>query len=588
MQINAILNAAGALNKGCDRATERKVRQRAPAGGLLFSSNMIREYAQMNVEGNAVFSQKNVLLSFLVIVLVTGSVYSMSLLNGFILDDESIIVSNPTTHSLNYLSNVLFSPDVVKPYYRPLNRASYLVDYQLFGLNPVWFHAVNIFIHMMSAVLLYLVACRLLADRGAALIVALLFAVHPANSEAVNFISARNTLLALFFCLASLLVFMKAQEKGVRWPFLSALLFFCGLLSKETAFMLIAVITLYALSPSPGSAGKMLRDKLFSLSPYLLALVVYFAMRSYSLQGGVGAAVPVDGLLSRLAMNYHIIPQYVRLLLFPDDLTVFHTVPVGNLLSPPWFLPVWAALIVAAWLILRWRNKAAMFGLVWCALNYLPISNIVPIPSDPITERFLYMPAVGFFIILGTLVTQLNLNARTKHAVTVAVAVVVALLALVTFQRNREWKDDYSLFLSGERNNPASAEAHYNLGTALLQDRGDIEAARLEWETALSIDPGNSDALIQMGTYTAVKGDLEKAEQFYNTALLAPPGKTDPDKTMAHFNLGKIYEKQQKLAEALKHYELFLKFVTLHYVEYKPFAEQRVAYLRTIISSSSH
>jgi hypothetical protein len=549
---------------------------------------MVGGYAQMTIEGNAVISQKTMLSSFLVIVLFTCGIYANSLFNGFVLDDEVIIVFNPTTQHLCNVREVLFAPDVIKPYYRPLNRASYLIDYQLFGMNPLGFHAVNIFIHLINAILLYLIACRILADQRAALIVALLFAVHPVNSEAINFISARNTLLSLCFSLASLLAFMKAQEKGVRWTVLSALLFFCGLLSKETAFMLIAIITLYTLSPSPGSAGKTLRDKLFSLFPYLLALVVYFAMRSYSLQGGIGTDVHAEGLLRRLAMNYHIIPQYIGLLLFPADLTLFHTVPKGGLFTPPWFLSVWLALIVAVWLVLRWRHKAAIFGLVWCVINYVPISNIIPIPSDPITERFLYLPAVGFFIMLGALIAHLKSKTMTKQAVYIAAAVIVALCAAVTVQRNRDWKDDYSLFLSAVKNNPVSAEAHNNLGTSLLQDRGDIEAAREEWETSLSIDPLNSDALIQMGTYSAVKGDMQKAEQFYATAVLLPPGKADPNKAMAHFNLGKIYEKQQKLAEALQQYELFLKFVTLHYIEYKPFAEQRVAYLRTIISSSSH
>jgi tetratricopeptide (TPR) repeat protein len=534
----------------------------------------------MNTAGNTLISKKYTLLSVLMILVVTGGIYANSFSNGFVMDDEGIIVSNPTTHHLSNIREVLFSPDVVKPYYRPLNRASYLIDYQLFGLNPVWFHAINIFIHLLNAVLLYLVACRLLGDRSAALVAALLFAVHPANSEAVNFIAARNTLLALCFSLASLLAFLKAREKGRRWMLLSALLFFFGLLSKETALMLIAVIAVTTFFPSPWFAGKTPREKLFSLVPYLIAVVVYFGMRSYSLQGAIGVDVPADGLFSRLAMNYHIIPQYIGLLLFPVDLTVFHTVPTGGIFTPPWFLPVWILLLVAIWLVIRRRQKAALFGLIWCAINYAPISNIVPIPSDAITERFLYMPAVGFFVILGALVQSLNARVRTRWAVSAAVAVIVLLGASVTVQRNRDWRDNYALYLSGVKNDPASAEAHCNLGTALLQDKGDIEAARQEWETTLNIDPFDSDALTQMGTYTAIKGDLQKAEQFYAAALLSPPGKSDPDKSMAHFNLGKIYDKRQQPVEALTEYELFLKYVTLRYAEYKPVAEQRVTYLR--------
>jgi protein O-mannosyl-transferase len=541
----------------------------------------------MDIGNTMVNSQKRMLLPVLAIALVVISVYGASFFNGFVMDDEGIIVSNPTTHHLSNLREVLFSPDVVKPYYRPLNRASYLLDYQLFGLNPFWFHAVNIVIHLLNALLLYLVARRLFEDRSAALVAALLFAVHPANSEAVNFISARNTLLALFFSLASLLAFLEAPEKGVRWLFLSAVLFFLGLLSKETAFMLLAIITIYTFSPSPGLSEKTLRDKLISLLPYVFGVSVYFAMRAYSLRGLLGADIPSDDLVSRLAINYHIIPQYVRLLLFPVDLTVFHSVPEGNIFTPPWHLPVWAALLVAIWLILRWRNKAALFGLIWGAVNYAPISNIIPIPSDPIAERFLYMPAVGFFIIAGACVERLHAKEATRKAVIVTAALLMLLCAAVTILRSRDWRDDYSLYLSGVKNNPMSAEAHCNLGTALLQDKGDIEAARQEWETALTIDPLDSDALTQMGTYEAMKGDLRRAEQFYLSALLAPPGKSDPDKSMAHFNLGKIYDKQQRPEEALKQYELFLKFVTLRYAEYIPFAEQRAAYLRSVLHANS-
>ncbi len=537
----------------------------------------------MNTLYNTRISQKRTLFSVLVILLVAGGIYANSLSNGFVLDDELIIAGNPATRHLSGIGDVLFAPDVIKPYYRPLNRASYLIDYQLFGLNPAWFHAINIIIHALSAVLLYLVASRLLADNYAALFAALLFAVHPANSEAVNFISARNTLLAGCFSLASLLAFLMARGRGVRLPFLSAVLFFLGLLSKETAFMLIVVIAVTTLSPSPWFVGKMLRDRLISLVPYLAGVVVYFAMRFYSLQGMFGTDITSGDLFSRLAMNYHIIPQYIGLLLFPIDLTIFHTASKGGFVT---HLAIWTALFIAVWLVARWRKQAALFGLVWCVVNYAPISNIVPIPSEALTERFLYMPAIGFFIIAGACFERLQAEESLRKAVKPVAILLLLLFAAITFQRNLEWRDDYTLFASGVKNDPASAEAHFNLGTALLQDKSDSGAARREWETALGIDPRHADALMQMGTYAAMKGDLRKAEQFYLSALAAPPGRSDPDKCMAHFNLGKIYEKQQRPQEALRQYELFLNSVSLRYNEYKPVAEQRAAYLRIEVNKT--
>jgi protein O-mannosyl-transferase len=522
---------------------------------------------------------KGTWIAVLALAIVTLSVYSVSFFNGFVLDDEIIIVKNSLTLSLDNIRTVLFSPDLIKPYYRPLNRATYLLDYWIFGMSPMWFHAANIFIHLLSALLLYRIGSRILQSRSAGFVAALLFAIHPVNSEAVNFISARNTLLSLFFCLASFLAFMQAKEKGIRWPFLSAFLFFCGLLSKETSLMLIALIAPFILLPLPEATSEKGRMNLFSLLPYLFFMAVYFAMRIYSLHGMMGISIPDAGLLSRLARNYHIIPQYIALLVFPTDLTVCHNVPGGDLFNPAWFFPVWVALLVTIWLIIRSHNKAALFGLAWCAINYLPISNIVPIPSEAMTERFLYLPAVGFFLVVGAGFAWLFNLERARRPVWAIIAVITIVLSTVTVYRNLDWRDGYSLFASAVRNNPASSEAHYNLGTA-MREKGDLSAARQEWETALKLNPGNSDALIQMGTFEATQGNLQRAEQYYIAALNSPGGRADPEKSMAHYNLGKIYEKWQRPELALKHYELFLKLVDVYYIEYEQDAKQRVARLR--------
>lgn len=518
-------------------------------------------------------------IALLAMTIVTLGVYGVSVFNGFVLDDEIIIVKNSLTLNLGNIRTVLFSPDLIKPYYRPLNRATYLLDYWIFGMSPIWFHAVNIFIHLLSVILLYRIGTRVLQNRSAAFIAALLFAIHPANTEAVNFISARNTLISLFFCLASFLAFMQAKERGIRWPLLSSLLFFCGLLSKETAFMLIALIALYVLLPLPGATSEKGRMNLLSVLPYLFFTIVYFVMRVYSLHGMMGISISDAGLLSRLARNYHIIPQYIALLVYPTDLTVCHNVPGGGLFNPPWFFPVWVALLVTIWLIIRSRNKAALFGLAWCAINYLPISNIVPIPSEPMTERFLYLPAVGFFLVVGAGLTRLFNLERARRPVWTIIAVIAIALSTVTVYRNLDWRDGYSLFASAVRNNPASSEAHYNLGTT-MREKENLSAARQEWETALKLNPDNSDALIQMGTFEATQGNLQRAEQYYIAALNSPGGRADPEKSMAHYNLGRIYEKWQRPELALQHYEMFLKLVDVTYIEYEADAKQRVARLR--------
>ena len=153
--------------------------------------------------------------AFLVLSAVTMAVYWVSFFNGFVWDDEFIIAKNPAIRQITSLPDLLLSPDVVKPYYRPLNRATYLLDYWLFGMNPLPFHAVNIVIHLLNVFLLYLVCCKVATDRVSAFIAALIFAVHPINTESVNFISARNNLLSLFFSLGAFLTFILHKSKSI-------------------------------------------------------------------------------------------------------------------------------------------------------------------------------------------------------------------------------------------------------------------------------------------------------------------------------------------------------------------------------------
>jgi hypothetical protein len=536
----------------------------------------------MTSVGDAISSRRELWIPLLILTFVTLAVYSATFFNGFVMDDEVIIVNNPQTLSLANVPEVLLAPDLIKPYYRPLNRATYLFDYQVAGMNPLWYHGVNILIHLGNVILLYLISVRLMRNRYAALVAALLFAVHPVNCEAVNFISARNTLMALFFSLASLIAYMNAREKRTKIPLGSAMLFFCGLMSKETAFMMLAVFFLAVFVPLEEEEERLdWKGRFLVLSPYVLVTMVYFAMRAYSLQGIVGTSVLADGLLGRIALNYHIIPQYLGLLLFPADLTLFHKVPHGGLLNPPWYLPVILGLLAVVWIAVKSRNRTALFGLTWLVINYAPISNIVPIPSDQITERYLYMPEIGFFLGMGALFSWLHSREKCRRALLAGSAVVALAFAAVTMQRNLDWRNNLSLFSSGVRNDPDSPGAHYNLGTAYMEN-GRLDKARSEWERTLSLDPVFSDALTQMGTFAAVQGDLLLAERYYLSALQAPLGKTDPDKSMAHFNLGKIYEKWNRPQLALGHYRRFLETVPITYLEYKPEAEKRIAMLERL------
>ncbi len=513
-------------------------------------------------------------IALLFLSLLTAAVYGNSLFNGFVWDDEFIIVSDPAVRDPSGALSLMLSPDVVKPYYRPLNRASYLLDFRLFGMRPAGFHAVNVFIHLLNVLLLYLLGLRLFREGAPALLAAALFAVHPVNAEAVDFLSARNTLLSLFFVLSSILVFYEGLTRGSRIRmFFSGLLWFLGLLSKEPAALAAAALAVMVfIVPQQGENPP--KRKIALLLPHLIFAGVYAALRTFVLGGAVGAGGIIPGLMSRLTENLIAIPQYLRLVLFPSNLTIWHPPSALTAGAMLWLIPVWAVLGLAAWLLLRTRSVPVFAGLFWFAFNYIPISGIVPIPSASMAERFLYFPAVGLWVIAADRGYMLYRKFPGSKSLIAGAVMLVALLGGITVHRNQDWKNDISLFASAVRTNPGSSFGHFNLGNA-LKDSGDSEGAQREWLETLRLDPSNSGAMSQLGSLAAVRGDLGKAERLFRSALDADPGNA-----MARFNLALVFEKTGRPEEAATQYDIFLRNVPLEYRDYIPRAEEHRAHLR--------
>ncbi|NTW65181.1 MAG: tetratricopeptide repeat protein [Nitrospirae bacterium] len=517
---------------------------------------------------------RGVRITMMFLALLTIAVYGNSLVNKFVWDDEFIIVRDPAVRDPSGAAALLVSPDVVKPYYRPLNRMSYLLDYQLFGMRPAGFHAVNVLVHVLNVLLLYLLGLRLFPAAAPAALAAALFAVHPVNAEAVNFLSARNTLLSLFFVLSSMLVFHQGLTRG-SWGRLvsSGLLWFLGLLSKEPAAVAIAVLAVMAFTV-PGRAERMQRTKIAALVPHLVFAGLYELLRTHALGAAVGSGDILSGLAGRIADNVYIIPRYLGLVLFPSGLSIMHALPATDPGMMLWVIPVWGAIAVVLWFLLRTGSIPVYFGMLWLAVNYLPISNIIPIPSAPMAERYAYLPAVGLWIIAADRGWALYGKVPAKRALAAAAVVVLLLFGGVTANRNRDWKSDVDLFGSVVRADPESALGHFNLGNA-LKDAGDLAGAQREWRETLRLDPAHSGAMTQLGSLSAVDGDYRAAERWFRAALDA-----DPRNAMARFNLALIFEKTGRPEEALVQFDLFLKDVPLEYQEYVPRAEEHRALLR--------
>ncbi|GFO70416.1 hypothetical protein GMLC_39950 [Geomonas limicola] len=457
------------------------------------------------------------------------------------------------------------------PFYRPVNRLSYLVDYQLYGVNPLGYHAENVLLHLAVVCCLYLLALRLFGAPAPAFVAALLFGIHPINAETVNLVSARNNLLAALFVFLSFFVFNRASKTGQKVFFLlSGVLFFLALLCKETALMLLPFLFVYDL-PAIGALRGRLWDKLVSTFPLIFFAGIYFALRSAVLTGSSRMSLDLGRLGHRMLQNLFVMPRYLENLLLPLRLNVDYQVPSELKAADWWLTPVWCFVVAGVVLLWRTGRPVTRAGLVWCAINLFPIANVIPIPSAPLADRFMYLPLLGLCLVV---VDQgLSYGQRPRNFALGAGAILAIFLMTLTVRRNLDWLDDCSLFASAIRVAPDSTWGYYNLGAVLL-DKQDLAGATHAFLAALRVDPKHSGSLFQLASIQLNAQSYQEAERYLRLALQADPGHAE-----SLFNLAVLLEKLDRGREALPLYETFLTNVSAKYESLLPKVRSRIAQL---------
>jgi Tfp pilus assembly protein PilF len=409
------------------------------------------------------------------VVVAAVAVYANSLANGFVWDDVLLIVDNPRIKSWDRLLALFTQP--LAPgtqYYRPLQGLTYVTDYAVNGLAPAGFHMTNVVLHALAALLFYRVSGLVLRDSLAALVAALLFAVHPIHTEAVAYLSGRTDSLAAIFLLGALLL----HEK----PFLSAAAFFAALLARESAITLLPLVVL--LDASGIVSARRRRER---YAAYAVVVMLWALMRASFLGGQpVHVETAAFSLGTRLLTLPKVVLSYLALLVFPVRLHMERdVVPAVSVLDPSFLGPAALLILIAAFLFaLRRTAWPIVLGSLWFLVALAPFANVVPLDAF-MAEHWLYVPSMGVFMALGWPIAQ-ALRRRTRAPVAAGLVVVLAACAARTVRRNAEWATERTIFEATVRDSPASFRAHSNLGRVYLE-AGDAERALGPLTHALSL-----------------------------------------------------------------------------------------------------
>jgi len=454
-----------------------------------------------------------------IVVLLTVAllVYGNTLLNGFTYDDEAYVLRNQVVKTFNV--HGLFQPTRSNNVLRPVTFGSFAVDWMIAGARPFWYHLVNVLLNAAVSLLVFLILRVLLEGlpRGetVAFVSALVFAVHPIHTEAVASIVGRSELLAGGFLLLAWLLHL--QDRKI----MALACLVLALMAKESAAVFLALVL----------AGDYARGKLKPVARYVQiagTTAVYigafwwlkgghFGEKSVSFLDNPLASLPV-GL--RIPNALCIAWKYLALHLYPATLSYDYSYNAIRLYSSwRYFLPatvgVILVLILWGWTIWTGRKAWALAGAVYFG-GFAATANIL-IPTGTIMgERLAYLPSVGFCILVALAWMQLE-NRRPEFARAVLIILLIALSAR-TVIRNRDWRDNFTLFAADTRSVPGSARAHGNLGREYMK-RGQLQAARSEFQTALAIWDNYPVTLENYGLVESCLGHYDNARRLLESAL---------------------------------------------------------------------
>jgi hypothetical protein len=459
-------------------------------------------------------------------------------INGqFVFDDHLHIVENEIIKS-SHIFEVFYKPLPPGNLYRPILILSYGLNYLISGLAPQGFHIFNILLHFLNVILIFSLF-RMLAAYDVAIFAALIFAVHPAPSEAVANISGRSELLVHFFGLLFLLLsvsYLKTEyliSKGIHFLLVGLAFLFC-IFSKENALVYLILLPLIVLFlPS----RKLERNSLFSLAYLLLGILILYVicrLNAMSSSGTAGYIDFIDNPLIALSVGDRIInalyllTRYLILIISPVRLSADYSfaqfVPLGQSFSIEQIILItlpFLMLIVAAKRFPR-RDLYAYF-ILWFFASFAVTSNIFFPIGTVFANRLTYLAAPA---VIGALVILFQGRLRAGFVIC-----YFLFCASITIVHNKVWSDNLSLWTEQMKVAPLSFKTWGNYGAALI-DTGRYAEAESALLRAVNIYPEGYGAYRVLGDLYSKTGDREKAQFYFAMALKFNP---DDPITKSHY-----------------------------------------------------
>lgn len=469
-------------------------------------------------------------------------------------------------------------------YYRPVLSLVSMLIYLYSGLNTFSWHITSIILHMIAVFFCYKVienSLKLIIAKEdskkisfVTLITSICFAIHPAQSESVAWVSAFANPLILTFIFISLLAYLKLND-SYKWLIISCLFYLLALLTKEIAITLPIILACYEfflISKNNSLLGK-LRLATIKLSAFGVITLIYFSLRIAVLGSIKNKSASVDfpgmgniSLINVLTTLPSILLSYLKILVWPFSNNPMYD--VRFVLEPNFtnfYLPLFLFFILLfISIIYSFKYKLIQLALIWLVIPIIPVLDVRSFkPEDLIHDRYLYLPVIGLGIIIAFIINKLNdflikNNTTGLHPALATLLVgLIAIISITTIKQNNVWANEWELWSAAYENVPSSCIVNLELGRLSEEDKKDDKMALSYYQKAESVCPQSLTLNYKLGLLYGRNGDLANSEIAFQKMLKL--AKNRFILSTAYFNLGFIYEKRGNLSLAINNYQEGLK-----------------------------
>ncbi|HLP46676.1 MAG TPA: tetratricopeptide repeat protein, partial [Candidatus Kapabacteria bacterium] len=452
-------------------------------------------------------NQLKSLVPVAVAMIISVIVYVPSLGNRFTnWDDPAFITENPDIQGLSCKNMGKFFTHSYGGFggYVPFVLLSYALEYELSGLDPGTFHAVNLVLHLINCALVYWFIFLVSRQRWTAFFVALLFGIHPLHVEAVAWIQGRKDLLFSLFYLAALISYFKYREKGEKKIFYyGTLIFFIfSLFSKVAAISLPFALLLLDYFISKSQIRISIRKMLPFFSAAFLFLVFAFLT---SVAGSFVIQETHNGYLDNILVFFFSFVFYIGKIFLPVRLSARYPMEIFELM--PTFLlfvvlVIFAAVIILLYRLYRIRKYEVTFGILFFLVTLMPTIPFHFI-GQPYADRYLYLPVIGIFY-LGALffhnlyIKKSRIWKKGKVLLWIGFILLTFTLGAATWRQCKVWKDSLTLWNDVLESYPTLPLAYLDRGEVYLR-MGEMEKALQDLNKSVLLAPGNAHAYNDRG-----------------------------------------------------------------------------------------